>query len=314
MNRRFQARLFSTLSIMALGVLLFAGCQGKDESTVVIYTSQDQEYAEPILTEFSKQTGIKVLPVFDSESAKTVGLVNRLIAEASHPQCDVFWNNEEFRIHQLAARNVFRETNGWAAFGYRSRRLVINTNLLPIASAPRTLLELTNVTWRGKIALAYPLFGTTSTHFLALKQRWGDAGWQAWCKALQANHPFMVDGNSVVVKFVGGGQTAIGMTDSDDIAAGQHEGMPIIALPLSEESLLIQNTIGVTRGAPHPMTAQRLFEYLQSPSVAGVLLAAKAIEGDSLAGVSPPPLRPDWDAMLRELEPSTETLKSIFLR
>ena len=31
---------------------------------------------------------------------------------------------------------VFRETNGWAAFGYRSRRIVINTNLLSLASAP----------------------------------------------------------------------------------------------------------------------------------------------------------------------------------
>src|SRR2546422_8094567 len=49
-------------------------------------------------------------------------------AERSHPQCDVFWGNEEMRAIQLATQDVFRETNGWAAFGHRSRRIVINTD------------------------------------------------------------------------------------------------------------------------------------------------------------------------------------------
>jgi iron(III) transport system substrate-binding protein len=85
-------------------------------SQVVVYAAQDQVYAEPILREFEKETGIKVKAVYDSEAVKTVGLANRLLAERSLPQCDVFWGNEEMRTRQLAAQNVFRETNGWAAF------------------------------------------------------------------------------------------------------------------------------------------------------------------------------------------------------
>ncbi len=96
---------------------------------MIIYTSQDEVFAEPILREFEKQTGIEARPVYDSEAVKTVGLVNRLLTEREHPQCDVFWNNEEFRTRQLAARGVFRETNGWTRLGYRTRRIVINTNL-----------------------------------------------------------------------------------------------------------------------------------------------------------------------------------------
>ena len=42
-------------------------------------------------------------------------------------------------------------------------------------------------------------------HLLALRNRWGDAAWVAWCRALQANRPFLVDGNSVVVQFVARG-------------------------------------------------------------------------------------------------------------
>src|SRR5437899_265052 len=121
-----------------------------DRRVVIVYASQDQVYAEPILQDFTKETGIKVKAIYDSEAVKTVGLANRLLAERSHPQCDVFWNNEELRTRQLAAQNTFRETNAWRAVGYRSRRAVINTNRLSLAAAPRSLVALTNATSRGK--------------------------------------------------------------------------------------------------------------------------------------------------------------------
>src|ERR1035437_1917720 len=90
-----------------------------------------------------------VLAVYDNEAVKTVGLANRLMAERAHPRCGVFWSNEEMRTRQLAAQRAFRETNGWVAFGYRSRRMVINTNRLSLASAPRSLLELAKENSRG---------------------------------------------------------------------------------------------------------------------------------------------------------------------
>ena len=296
-------------------VLPFVGCVKSNRSDfVVVYTSQDQVYAEPILNEFNRQTGIKVRAVYDSEAVKTVGLANRLLVERTNPQCDVFWSNEELRTRQLAAQNVFRETNAWQAAGYRSRRLVVNTNLLTAASAPRTFGELTNTTWRGKAALAYPLFGTTATHFLALRQHWGDARWQDWCRALQANKPFLVDGNSVVVNLVGKGEAWVGMTDSDDIAAGQREGLPVAGLNMTEETLLIPNTVAVIKNAPHPREAQQLFEYLQHRDVMEKLVTQRALEGLAAGEVKAATLKPDWNALLRDLGSATATLKQIFLR
>jgi iron(III) transport system substrate-binding protein len=283
--------------------------------SVIIYTSQDEEYADPIFHDFEKQTGIQVKAVYDSEAVKTVGLVNRLLAENSNPQCDVFWNNEELRTRLLASKNIFRETNGWALMGYRTRRLVINTNLLPLAKAPPAFSEVTNEMWRGKVALAYPLFGTTATHFLALRQHWGDAVWQSWCRALVANQPKLVDGNSVAVKLVGDGEALIGFSDSDDAAAEQREGLPVTIVPLGDESLIVHNTAGVVRGAPHPVNAQRLFEYLQSTEVQQRLVEKHALEsavpGDPTIA---PGLHVDWDALLHDLDTSTEEMKTIFLR
>jgi iron(III) transport system substrate-binding protein len=303
-------------SVCIFVVLLATGCSGTERPVVIIYTSQDQVYAEPILQRFKENTGIEVRALYDSEAVKTVGLANRLLAEHRRPRCDVFWSNEELRTHQLAAQNIFREDDPWHAVGYRSRRMVINTNLLPIPSAPHRFSEVTNAAWRGKVALAYPLFGTTATHFLALRQSWGDARWQAWCRALQQNKPFLVDGNSVVVKLVGQGEAWIGFTDSDDVAAAQREGLPVAALDMNEETLAIPNTVAVIRDAPHPIQAQKLFEHLQDQEVLRTLVNARALEGSSLDVLSlrGKTLEVDWDSLLKDIEPATATLKHIFLR
>ena len=286
----------------------------KRANQVVVYCAQDQVYAEPIFKAFEDETGIKVRAIYDNEAVKTVGLANRLLAESSHPQCDLFWGNEEMRTRQLAARDIFRASNGWAAFGYRSRRLVINTNRVSLVNAPRSLRELTNGVWRGKLAVAYPQFGTTGTFFHALRQHWGDTEWEAWCRALAGNRPLLVDGNSVVVKMVAQGEAWIGLTDSDDVADGQREGLPVSMMPITGETLLIPNTVAIVRDGPHPEQAQRLFLFLQRGDIVQRLVAAKALEGVAATDVQVATLTVDWGRLLRDLDSATTTLNRIFLR
>jgi iron(III) transport system substrate-binding protein len=345
--------------ITVLATLLLPVLKTKSKPVVILYCAQDQTYAEPLLKQFEQETGIRVKAVYDSEAVKTVGLANRLLAERSHPQCDVFWGNEELRTRQLAAQKVFRETNGWAAFGHRSRRIVINTNLvasgilpdveggiLPPGPAPASpkapesstrtesstshppgrmpgstagkmpaatsLLDLTNAVSRGKVALAYPQFGTTGAHMNALRQLWGESNWLAWCRTLVANEAKLVDGNSVVVKLVGRGEAAIGLTDSDDILVGQREGLPVAMLPVGPETLLIPNTVAVIRDAPHAVAAETLFNWLQKPEIAQHLVEAHALESIKKPGATG--LQPDWSVLLRDLDATTKQLNEVFLK
>jgi iron(III) transport system substrate-binding protein len=317
-GRRERISQFWWVGLIVIAGLLvsFSLWKNSGADVVVVYCAQDQLYAEPIFRQFedASVSRIRVRAVFDSEAVKTVGLANRLLGETNHPRCDVFWGNEELRTRQLAARQVFRETNGWAAFGYRSRRIVINTNHVSFASAPHSLLDLTNRAWEGRLALAYPQFGTTATHFHALRQRWGDALWEAWCRGLVQNKSLLADGNSVVVKLVGQGQAWVGLTDSDDIAAGQRQGFPIAGLPMNGETLLIPNTVAVVRGAPNPAAAEHLFSYLQRRPVAESLMAAQALEGVNMEKIGVPTLPVKWDALLTNLETTNEKLTGIFLR
>jgi len=303
------------LACLLCGAMGLAGCGKNQSPSVVIYTSQDEVFAEPILAEFTKETGISVRPVYDSEAVKTVGLVNRLLTEREHPQCDVFWNNEEFRTRQLAARGLFRLTNGWTRLGFRTRRLVINTNFLTAAAAPRAFSDATNQLWRGKVALAYPLFGTTATHFHALRQLWGDGPWRNWCRALAANKPFLVDGNSVVVQMVARGEAWVGFTDSDDIAGAQREGLPVAPLPVTDQTLFVFNTVGVIRDCPHPDAAERLYEFLSNPKVSEKLVELRALEAAALPPAQAASgIKVDWDQLLQDLDTVTAETKDIFLR
>lgn len=303
--------IFAFIFVLLIARAFFPG---EHPNEVIAYCAQDQVFAEPIFSGFQNETALSVRSVYDNEAVKTVGLANRLLAERNHPQCDLFWGNEEMRTRQMAAQNVFRQTNGWAAFGYRSRRIVINTNRLSLALAPHSLFELTNAAWQEKVAVAYPQFGTTAAHFHALRQHWGEAVWESWCRALANNKPFLVDGNSAVVKLVGQGEAWLGLTDSDDIADGQREGLPVVPLPMTDETLLIPNTVAVVRNAPHAQGAQALFEYLQRPEVVERLIAANALEGTSAAAVEVPTLKVNWEDLLRDLDSTTAKLNQIFLR
>src|SRR4029079_13753312 len=76
------------------------------QRTIVVYSALDREFAEPVLNDFTKVTGIRVLAKYDDERTKTVGLTNALIQEANRPRCDVFWNNEILNTLRLEQRGL----------------------------------------------------------------------------------------------------------------------------------------------------------------------------------------------------------------
>ena len=85
-----------TGGLLAAVCLLLAGCGQTEE--VVVYTAVEQVYCQELFAQFEEETGIQVRAVYDTEANKTTGLVNRIIAEADQPVCDVFWNNEFIQI------------------------------------------------------------------------------------------------------------------------------------------------------------------------------------------------------------------------
>ena len=116
------------------------------------------------------------------------------------------------------------------------------------------------------------------------------------------------------MKFLVRGETALALTDSDDIEAEIREGAKLHALPMSGETLLIPNTVAVVNNCPHPDAAQKLFEFLQTSAVTERLIAVHALEGAWSNDVWTSTLHPDWDALVRDLNKATEQMQEIFRR
>src|SRR5215471_12474535 len=130
----------AVLSLGALAVFtLVVACQ-RSGSEVVVYTSEDQVFSEPILKDFEKTSGIKVRAVYDTEETKSTGVALRIVAERDHPQADVFWANEPLRPAMLQQQGLlepyrspnadgiparYRDDQGnWTGFPARARVII----------------------------------------------------------------------------------------------------------------------------------------------------------------------------------------------
>src|SRR5262245_2857269 len=169
---------------MILGLtVLAAGC-GSPGQRVVLYCAQDREFAEGILTDFTRRSNLPVAAKFDTEATKSVSLATELALEAQRPRCDVHWNNEIIGTIRLQRQGVYEpyaspsaepypawaraSDRTWTAFAGRARVVLANTTLVPEAARPKSVLDLTTPFWKDKVAIAKPLFGTTATQAACL--------------------------------------------------------------------------------------------------------------------------------------------------
>ena len=292
-----------------LSIVLLAGCQ-KPESRVVVYSAQDPEYAEGVFAGFGRESGLTVAPKFDTEANKSVSLVAELEQEAGRPRCDVHWNNEPLGTIRLARKGVYEpyespaaagfpawskaKDRTWQAFAERARVLIVNTNLVQETERPKSLLDLTDPKWKGKVAIAKPQFGTTATQAACLFELLGPDAAKTFYRGLKANDVHVVPGNKQAATGVGEGKFAVGLTDSDDAIAEVIAGKPVVIVfpdaaghPAHPRlgTLYLPNTLAVVKGAPNPAGARKLVDYLLRPETEQMLAEGGGYQF---------PLRPLW--------------------
>ncbi|TDX51155.1 extracellular solute-binding protein [Orenia marismortui] len=339
---------YLTLAILFILTFSMIGCSNnpvsnnQNSNEVVIYTSLDQIYSEPIIKEFEEKTGIKVKAVYDTEATKTVGLVNRLIAEKNNPQADVFWNSEVGRTIVLKNKGIltpyqsdnaksipeyFKDKAGyWTGFATRSRVLIYNTNLIDESEVPTTHQEILDPKWKGKVVMADPLFGSTATEFAAFFSSLGAEKTKSYARKLKENGVVLVDGNSVVRDKVGAGEYPIGFTDTDDANSGIENGLPIKMFFLNQEegqrgTFVMPNTVAMIKNGPNPANARKLMDYLLSPEVELKLAKGpsmqiplhQGIESEGTLSIDDIKAMPvDFEAIGNKLEQSSRFLQELF--
>jgi iron(III) transport system substrate-binding protein len=248
-----------------------------------VYTSVDQVFSEPVFRAFEAASGIRVRAVFDTEETKSTGVLNRLIAESANPQADVFWSGDPVRPFLLIKRGLvepylspqaqglpdgLRAPDGsWTGVAARARVLLVNRKLLPADRWPRSIRDLVDTRWKGKGAIANPLFGTTTMHVAALFTLWGEPAARAFLDALKANEVRIASSNGEVKRLVVAGEVAFGLTDTDDANEAGKEGADVgVVFPDADAlgTLVIPTAVVLMARAPHADAGRRLVDYLLS--------------------------------------------------
>ncbi len=332
--------MLGRLNFFFLLVSLLCGCAAERSREVIVYVALDREFSEPVLKRFEHETGIRVVPKYDVESNKTVGLANELLESAGRGRADVFWNNEVLHTLRLMRANrlapyasqyaadypeEFRSPQGlWHGFAARARVLIVNTKLLPDPSDhPRSIRELANPRWQNNCGMAKPFFGTTATQAAVIFSTWPEEAAADFFRQVVSNAR-LESGNKTVARRVAEGHYAWGLTDTDDAIIEIERGFPVtIVYPDQgadeEGTLLIPNTLGILADAPHPEEARQLIDFLLSPEIEKMLcecpsaqlplnqrnaatISRVAIENMRVQTANFPKAAAHWEKTLRKLK------------
>jgi len=333
-RRDFLAAASATLAGLVLAPL--AACSSRSEPEhVVLYTSADGEVADPILSLFTKRTGIRVDSVRDTEATKTTGLVRRVIDETPSPKAQVFWSNEAMAVARLEREGLLAplaDGNRFARLASRARVLVYDTRAIgsqrPITVAPTGLADLLRPEFKNRVGIARPQFGTTRAHISAVRFAIGEADFRRWCERLRDHGIRQYAGNSSVVQAVANAEIVVGLTDTDDVWAGKRNGWPIeMVFPrdaaIVPAPILIPNTIAILKHASGDPAARSLFDFLDGEEVERLMvdsdlkhiprrqpIAAELAVKDP-GRVPPGGVEPDWAALDRVSDNAIDAWESI---
>lgn len=299
MKRNGRTWIAATAGLAAVAFLAAWLILFREDPTrrVVVYCAHDREFADEILRDFQARTGLHVVARYDTEANKAVGLYEDLVREKDLPRCDVHWNNEilaTIRLQEQGLLAPYESPNAvafpagmkaadhtWTGFGARARVLLLHEPTLRMAEPderdwPRTIWDLTDSRWRGRVVMAKPFFGMTATQAVCLFQVYGPEKAEELYRRLRENDIAILPGNKQTAVAVGKGRFSMGLTDTDDAVAEVEAGHPVRivflehTLPGGKERmgpLFVPNTAALIRGGPNPEGGKKLIDFLLGPEV-----------------------------------------------
>jgi iron(III) transport system substrate-binding protein len=221
MLRRAVCAVLATA--VAVGAL--AACSsGGGGHRLTIYSGRQQELIGPLLEDFSKDTGIGI-DVRYGDSADLALLIDE---EGDRSPAGVFLSqspgavgflDSKGRLDELPANILdqveprFRSPDGrWVGISGRVRVLVYNTETVQPSDLPRSVFDLTDERYRGKVGIA-PTNASFQDFVTAMRELAGDDRTLSWLQGMEANGSPTYANNLAVVEAVGRGEIQFGLVN-----------------------------------------------------------------------------------------------------
>jgi iron(III) transport system substrate-binding protein len=289
------------VSAGALG-LLAAGCGGKSDADLTIYSGRSKELVDPLIEQYRKESGRSV----EVRYGDTAEMAAQIMEEGDGSPADVFFGQDAGALGALAAGGrltklsdaqlnkvapAYRSVDGnWVGTSGRARVVAYNTDKLKEEDLPESIKEYTDPAWRGRIGWA-PTNGSFQAFVTAFRQLEGEDGARAWLEGIKANGAKAFDNNIAVVQAVARGEIDVGFVNHYYLARmhSQNEARNV-ANHFSQNGdvggLVNVAGVGIIGGTDSSEAAQQFTDFLLAES-AQKFFAEKTFEVPLADGVQP---------------------------
>ena len=223
-NKIFRIGAVALAATIAVATL--TGCAKEStpttgEQSITVYSGRSEDLVADLLKDFTSETGIGI-EVRYSDSAS---LAAQILEEGSNVQADVFFSQDAGALGAVSEAGALKKLNAditslvdskyqskdgtWIGVSGRSRVLSYDPKKVSAAELPKSIFDLADPRWKGKIGIA-PTNASFQSAVTAMRVLKGDDATTAWLKAMKTN-AVLFEKNAQILEAVEAGQIDAGL-------------------------------------------------------------------------------------------------------
>lgn len=192
---------------------------------LVVYSSRNEKFMEPLLEKFEKESGITVNLLSGKDE-----IINKVKEEGKNAHADILISNDVGALEHLRQNDFLQgydaegiesidekyraEDNSWYGLSARTRILMYNKDLITEEEMPKTIAELADDKWKDEFAITRGGNGSMIAHVSALRNEWGDDKTLEWLKNVKDNAAVITDGHGDLRRAVGAGEVKMALVNN----------------------------------------------------------------------------------------------------
>jgi iron(III) transport system substrate-binding protein len=249
--------------------------------TITLYNGQHQSLTNALVKDFEARSGITV----KVRSGESDMLANQIVAEGKRSPADVIYTEDSPPLTLLAEKGLLAKVdantlskvapqwsgkNGdWVGVSARARVVVYNPSLISEKDLPHSIMDLSQPSWKGKVAIA-PTSGAFQAQITAVRKLEGETAAKQWLKGLARNAK-RYNSNAAVLEAVGRGEVALGLINhyywyikAAEVGADNMHSQLYYFGHGDPGALINVSGAAVLASSRHPQAAQQFLAYLVS--------------------------------------------------